>query len=83
MAGLAGLAVWETGSGRAGGVPVAAWASLAGAADAADSVEGAVAAVCTVLADFGLDLMTAAGVFAACALLALVAGLLVRGRRRS
>ncbi|MDF2900078.1 MAG: hypothetical protein K0Q62_137, partial [Phenylobacterium sp.] len=40
-----------------------------------------IAAVCAILLDLGLGLMTAAGLFAACAVIALVAGFLTRSRR--
>jgi hypothetical protein len=40
-----------------------------------------IAAVCALLADLGLDLLTAAGVFFLCALAALVAGLVLRRRK--
>ena len=54
----------------------------AGAVTAA-GVIGGVAAVSAILFDLGLGLMTAAGVFAGCAIAALVAGGLLRRRRRA
>lgn len=47
----------------------------------AAGVVAIIAGVCTILFDLGLGLMTAAGLFAACALIALAAGFLTRGRR--
>ena len=69
-----------------------AWLILAGAAVAlglhdrtgpvtAAGVLATIAAVSAILMDLGLGLMTAAGVFAGCALLALLAGALLRRRR--
>ena len=47
----------------------------------AAGVVAMIAGVCTILFDLGLGLMTAAGLFAACALIALVAGFLTRSRK--
>lgn len=47
----------------------------------AAGVVAIIAGVCTILFDLGLGLMTAAGLFAACALIALVAGFLTRSRK--
>lgn len=47
----------------------------------AAGVVALIAGVCTVLFDLGLGLMTAAGLFGACALAALVAGYVIRGQR--
>ena len=49
----------------------------------AAGVTAMIAGVCAILFDLGLGLMTAAGLFAACALVALVAGVLTRGKARS
>ena len=46
----------------------------------AAGVVAMIAAACTILFDLGMGLMTAAGLFAACALVALVAGVLMRRR---
>ncbi|WP_309646029.1 DUF2157 domain-containing protein [Phenylobacterium sp.] len=72
----------------------AAWLVLAGGAIAlgmhdrqsmltAAGVVAMIAAVCAILFDLGLGLMTAAGLFAACALIALVAGFAIRGRAKA
>lgn len=47
----------------------------------AAGVVALIAAVCTILFDLGLGLMTAAGLFGACALIALAAGYVTRARR--
>lgn len=47
----------------------------------AAGVVAIIAAVCAILFDLGLGLMTAAGLFAACAVIALAAGFLTRSRR--
>ena len=47
----------------------------------AAGVVAIIAGVCTILFGLGLGLMTAAGLFAACALIALVAGFLTRSRK--
>ncbi len=49
----------------------------------AAGVVSMIAAVCAILFDLGLGLMTAAGLFAACALIALVAGGLTRRRAKA
>lgn len=49
----------------------------------AAGVVSMIAAVCAILFDLGLGLMTAAGLFAACALIALVAGGLTRRRSKA
>ncbi|WP_312160812.1 DUF2157 domain-containing protein [Phenylobacterium sp.] len=49
----------------------------------AAGVVSMIAAVCAILFDLGLGLMTAAGLFAACALIALVAGGLTRRRGKA
>lgn len=49
----------------------------------AAGVVAMIAAVCTILFDLGMGLMTAAGLFAACALIALVAGVLTRRRSKA
>jgi uncharacterized membrane protein len=49
----------------------------------AAGVVAMIAAVCTILFDLGLGLMTAAGLFAACAVIALVAGFLMRRRAKA
>lgn len=46
----------------------------------AAGVVSMIAAVCAILFDLGLGLMTAAGLFAVCALIALIAGGLTRRR---
>ncbi|MES2896239.1 MAG: DUF2157 domain-containing protein [Pseudomonadota bacterium] len=72
----------------------AAWLVLAGGVIAlgmhdrqpmvtAAGVVAMIAAVCTILFDLGLGLMTAAGLFGACALIALVAGFVIRGRGKA
>lgn len=69
----------------------AAWLMLAGGTIAlgmhdrqgmitAAGVTAMIAGICTILFDLGLGLMTAAGVFGACAILALVAGYVTRSR---
>lgn len=47
----------------------------------AAGVVALIAAIFTILSDLGMGLMTAAGLFGACALAALVAGYVIRGRR--
>jgi uncharacterized membrane protein len=42
-----------------------------------------IAAICAMLGDLGLDLLAAAGVFLVCAIAALVAGLMLRGRKKA
>jgi hypothetical protein len=49
----------------------------------AAGVTAMIAGVCAILFDLGLGLMTAAGLFAACAIIALVAGLLTRRRAKA
>jgi len=72
----------------------AAWLVLAGGAIAlgmhdrqsmitAAGVVAMIAAVCTILFDLGLGLMTAAALFGACAVIALVAGFVIRGRAKA
>ena len=72
----------------------AGWLLLAGGAIAlgmhdrqtmvtAAGVTAMIAGVCAILFDLGLGLMTAAGLFAACAVIALVAGLAMRKGRRA
>ena len=48
----------------------------------AAGVVSMIAAVCAILFDLGLGLMTAAGLFAVCALIALIAGGLTRRRAK-
>lgn len=49
----------------------------------AAGVVAMIAAVCAILFDLGMGLMTAAGLFAACALIAIIAGVLTRGRAKA
>jgi hypothetical protein len=49
----------------------------------AAGVVGMLVAVFTILSDLGMGLMTAAGLFTACALIALIAGLLTRRRSKA
>lgn len=72
----------------------AAWLVLAGGAVAlgmhdrqpmitAAGVVAMIAGICAILFDLGLDLMTAAGLFGACALIALAGGFMMRGRAKA
>lgn len=73
---------------RAGWLVIAGGAIALGMHDrqgmiTAAGVVAMIAAVCAILFDLGMGLMTAAGLFAACALIAIIAGVLTRGRAKA